>query len=199
MTDADDLDCVVCGNWLDHRWRACPTCGARLAPADRIDRIERVAACTAVIAGGALALGALLPWATTRVAATGSQTRWGMDGGRGVAALILGLGVMVLGLFSLRGRRFAGSRAILAIAGMLALGFAFFQRSLITDHITELQFQLTTVRGLTPSQVAAQRATSSFGAGLWVIAVAGLVAIVAAAVLPKQAAPRQSTAPQFVA
>ena len=191
MIDTVDEHCVDCGYWLDPRWRACPTCGVRLAAADRTDRVERVAACAAVVAGGAMVLGALLPWATTSIAAGGSATRWGMDGGRGVLAVVLGLCAIALGLFALTGRRFSGNRASLAIIGLLAIGFVIVQRSLIAHHITDLQFHVGTIRNLTAAQAIAQHPTNSYGVGLWMIAIAGVVAIVAGASLPRQVAPRR--------
>ena len=195
MTDTEDDYCVDCGNWLDSRWRACPTCGARLAPADRLDRLERVAAWTAVIAGSALTLGAFLPWATTAIAASGSTTRWGMDGGRGIGALVLGLGAITLGVLALTGRRFAGNRSTLVLIGLLAFGFVFIQRSLITQHISDLRFHVSTLRNTTAAQAKAQQPVNSYGVGLWMIAIAGVAAIVAGAILPKQITPRGLAAP----
>ena len=198
MTDTADEHCGDCGHWVDHRWRACPTCGTRLSTADRVDRIERVAAWIAVVAGSALALGAVLPWATTTVAASGSTTRWGLDGGRGIPALVLGLAAVTVGLLALSGRRSAGNRATLVVIGLLAFGFVLLQRSLITRDLSDLQFRVGTLRNLNPAQAAAQRPTNSFEIGLWIVAIAGVVAIVAAAFLPKQIAPRRRDTSQRV-
>lgn len=190
MTDVADEHCVDCGHWVDTRWRACPTCGARLATADRVDRIERVAAWTAVIAGVVLALGAVLPWATTTADASGSTTRWGLDGGRGIPALVLALGAVAVGFLALSGRRFTGNRAALVVIGLVAIGFVIVHRSIITHDLSGLQFDVGSLRNLSPAQAAAQRPTNTFEIGLWIVAIGGVIAIIAAAVLPKQIAPR---------
>jgi hypothetical protein len=76
------------------------------------------------------------------------------------------------------------------VIGLLAIGFAMVQRSLITHDLSAVQFQVGTLRNLSPAQAQAQQPSNSFGIGLWLIAIGGVVAMVAAAVLPKQIAPR---------
>src|SRR5947199_477001 len=115
MAESADEYGAHCGLWLDRRWRACPTCRARLQRADRIDRTERILSWVIVAAGCALTAGAFLPWSRTTIPASGSTIRWGMSGGRGAVALILGLAVIAVGVLSLVGRRFPGNRATLAV------------------------------------------------------------------------------------
>ena len=95
-------------------------------------------------------------------------------------------------------RRSAGNRATLVVIGLLAIGFVIVQRSLIIHDLSGLQFQVGTLRNLSPAQAAARRPTNSFEIGLWIVAVAGVIAIVAGAVLPKQIAPRRRDTSQRI-
>jgi hypothetical protein len=143
-------------------------------------------------------LGAFLPWSRTTIPATGSTLRWGMSGGRGVIALLLGLAVIAIGVLSLLGRRLRGNRISLAGIGILALIFTVVERSLISHDISDLRFKVSSLRNLSAAQSAAQLPSNSFGVGLAMIGIGAVVAIIAGAFLPRQLAPERVTAPSEV-
>jgi hypothetical protein len=106
--------------------------------------------------------------------------------------VLLGLAAIFLGVLALRGRRFGGNRFYLVLIGVLAIALVVLERSLIVQHLNNLKFDLGTQRNLTPAQVAAQQPHNSYGIGLWMIGLGGVVAIVAGALFPKQRLPRRA-------
>jgi hypothetical protein len=139
-----------------------------------------------------MTVGAILPWATTTDSAGASSTRWGLAAGRGVPAVVIGLAAIFLGVIALRGRRFGGNRFYLVVIGLLAIVLVVLERSLIIQHLNSLRFNLGNQRNLTPAQVAAQQPHNSYGIGLWMIGLGGVVAIVAGALFPKQIMPKRA-------
>ena len=190
-----ELYCTVCGNWLDRRWRACPTCGNRLAAADTADRRERVAAIVALAGGAGLVVGSFLPTARINVPLGTSETRWGMQSGRGVPTLILGLIALAVGYMAIAERRTRGNRFTLSLVGLLGLGSVIFQRVAVSSRVNALKSQAAIARNLTAAQLKAAPPSSSYSIGLYLIIVASVVLIGAAIALPRQIAPRHHQAP----
>jgi hypothetical protein len=155
-------------------------------------RREQQVAALAAVAGAALAAGAtFLTWFRIEVggvlAPGGSQTGWeGRDGRTVLGGAVLA--ALAAGLIAL-GKRIDIAEVVLLLAGGITAVVAL---AGIVDTRSKAQ-QVQSQFGIEPGRVVAQ-----VGAGLWLVAVAGLVELGAAVVahrMPERAAPSDLPVP----
>ncbi len=119
-----------------------------------------------LIAGGLVVLGSFLPWISATAAFIGTISRNGIDGGDGV--ITVGLGILT-GLFGVSLLARSG-RPSVARVGALFIG-------LITLYLALVEIGSASARA---REITNDYATGQVGAGLYVIALGAILAIIAA-------------------
>jgi hypothetical protein len=128
-----------------------------------------------MIAGGLVALGSFLPWATVRTA-LGSVAITGLEnGGDGLVTLILGIGIFVVGAAEFF--EFSPAYGLLSfwpplVAGIIAVAISFIDGMNIVDKLREVNNEFV---------------YGSTGEGVWVVGVGGVMSIMASLAIRKSA------------
>lgn len=123
-----------------------------------------LSAVVVLVGGGMYSIGSALPWISVTAPFVGTVTKSGLEGGDGIATLILGLLMALLGIARLTGNRGAGSKVAMVILCVMAFALAIFEAVNIGDRIANLD--------------SAYRSLATVGIGLWLMIVGGGIASV---------------------
>ena len=171
------LNCVDCTKEYSEQLDACPNCHAPnptkppappateapIAPTPQTKKTP-TAGWVAVLAGGLIAIGSILPWITATAVFVGSISVGGMEGD-GKITVALGVLLLILGFVAIGGGKMHPGPLILLGIGAIAVVVANYSN--IQDVVDE-----TRKSGV---------GVASIGYGFWMVAIGGVVAVVGAA------------------
>lgn len=131
-------------------------------------------------AGVGMMVGSFMPWIQGTAPFVGTISRSGMDGGGdGTVTLLAGGTVALLAVAALTGHRFRGMRWLVALAAVGGLGVVWVDGRDVAQRVSD-------------AQAVSDAISANIGAGLILVGVASLVAVVAAFALK---APRREPTP----